>query len=70
LGRTIDGRVGRFTVTRAGLIAAGHRGGATATFHYLQQIAGNGFNSNGLALRPEALVIETRLRTFADAHYE
>ncbi len=67
---TIDGRVARFSVTRAGLIAAGHREGATRTLHYLRRVGGNGLSSRNLALDRDELAIETRLRTFADASYE
>lgn len=70
IGNPIDGLRDRFTITRAGLIAAAHRAGATATSHYLLQIADNGFSSVGLTLRPEALAIETRLRIFSDVYYE
>jgi hypothetical protein len=70
LGSDIDGRVAHYTVTRAGLIAAGHRAGATNTFHYLRRVAGNGFSSRSLALDRDELATETRLRTFADTQYE
>jgi hypothetical protein len=70
VGRTIDGLSATFTITRAGLIAAAHREGAERTRDYLQQVAGNGFTSRGLALDRRLRAIETRLRTFADATYE
>ncbi len=70
IGADIDGLVSRFTVSRAGLIAAGHRWGARATHDYLSRIANNGFTSRGLDLSPAERAIETRLRTFADVPYE
>jgi len=70
IGANIDGLVSRFTVSRAGLIAAGHRWGARATHDYLTRIANNGFTSRGLDLSPAERAIETRLRTFADVPYE
>jgi hypothetical protein len=69
-GRNVDGLRGRFAITRAGLVAAAHREGAPRTRRYLSRIVENGFTSKGLALTPEELAIETRLRTFADAAYE
>jgi hypothetical protein len=70
IGKSVDGLVSRFTVTRAGLIAAGHREGPTATRRYLATLAGNGFISRGLDLTRQQRAIETRLRTFSDAVYE
>jgi hypothetical protein len=70
IGSNIDGRLASFSVTRAGLIAAGHREGAEATLRYLQRVAGNGFTSRGLTLDARQQAIETRFRTFADAAYE
>ena len=70
LGQTIDGLEDRFTVTRAGLMAAAHRQGAPATRHYLDRIAGHGYSSRGLDLSGQQRAIETRLRTFSDATYE
>jgi hypothetical protein len=70
IGRTVDGFRDRFTITRAGLIAAAHRQGAPRTRRYLSRIADNGFTSDGLALTGEELAIETRLRTFSDVLYE
>lgn len=70
IGANIGGLVSRFTVSRAGLIAAGHRWGARATHDYLGRIAKNGFTSRGLTLSSTERAIETRLRTFADVPYE
>jgi hypothetical protein len=70
VGTSIDGLVNRFTITRAGLLAAAHREGPRDTRDYLRRIAGNGFVSRGLGLTRKELAIETRLRTFADASYE
>jgi hypothetical protein len=70
IGKSIDGLRARFTVTRAGLIAAGHRAGAGATKSYLQRVEANGFTSQGVSLDPTDLAIETRLRTFADISYK
>jgi hypothetical protein len=39
IGETIDGLKARFPVTRAGIIAAAHREGPTATRDYLSRIA-------------------------------
>lgn len=70
IGESIDGIRDRFTITRAGLIAAGHREGATATRAYLRRVAANGFTSKGLDLDDTDRAIETHLRTFADARYQ
>jgi len=70
VGITIDGRRARFTVSRAALIAAGHREGARATRDYLILLQENGFTSARPRLTPQALRVETRLRTFARAPYE
>jgi hypothetical protein len=70
IGASIDGLVSRFTVTRAGLIAAGHREGPTATRRYLATIGSNGFTSRGLDLTRQQRAIEMRLRIFSDAAYE
>jgi hypothetical protein len=70
VGETIDGLKARFPVTRAGIIAAAHREGATATADYLDRVAAHGFTSRGLVLKPQDRPIETRLRTFAAAAYE
>lgn len=70
LGQTIDGLQDRFTVTRAGLMAAAHRYGAPATRHYLHRIAGHGYSSKELDLTGQERAIETRLRTFSGASYE
>jgi hypothetical protein len=71
IGTNVDGLVGQFTITRAGLIAAAHRQGARATSEYLGRLDGVGYDSHRLLARsPEELAIETRLRTFADAPYE
>jgi hypothetical protein len=70
LGADIDGRVARFTVTRGGLIAAGHREGAGATHKYLEALQNSGFSSARANLTRESLRVETRLRTFAGAPYE
>ncbi len=67
-GTSISGLVSRFTVTCAGLIAAGHREGPTATRRYLAIIESNGSRVMGLTRQQRA--IETRLRTFSDAVYE
>ena len=69
IGSSVDFR-DRFTMTRAGLIAAAHPEGAPRTRRYLSRIADNGFTSHGLALTGEELAIETRLRTFSDVPYE
>jgi hypothetical protein len=66
----IEGLVAPFTITCAGVIAAGHRSGARATRDYLDRVARNGFSSRGLALTREERITETRLRTLADAPYE
>jgi hypothetical protein len=70
IGTTVNGLVGQFTITQAGLIAAGHRQGATATHDYLDRVAANGFTSRGLNLNRVERRVETRLRTFADAPYD
>jgi hypothetical protein len=69
VGQSIEGLRDSFTITRAGLIAAGHREGATATSEYLRKVAANGFSSKGLDLNDTQRAIETHLRTFADASY-
>ena len=70
IGATIDGRIARFTVTRSGLIAAGHREGARETRAYLRILQDSGFSSDGAKLTERDLRVETRLRSFADAPYE
>jgi hypothetical protein len=70
IGKKIDGRIAPFTVTRAGLIAAGHREGARYTHEYLRAAEAYGFVTRGRDLRSEYQRVETRLRTFADARYE
>ena len=70
IGKRIDGLRARFTIARAGLIAAGHRERAGAVHNYLDRITRNGSTSQGLALTREERAIETRLRTFADTPYE
>ncbi len=70
VGKTIDGHLAPFSVTRAGLMAAGHRWGAQGTRDYLRRVADNGYISRGLILSRGESAIETRLRTFADASYE
>lgn len=69
IGETIDGIKARFPVTRAGIIAAAHREGATATRDYLNSIARHRYTSKGLVLSKRDLAIETRLRSFSDASY-
>lgn len=69
VGTTIDGRVEPFTITRSGLVAAGHREGARATREYLGTLRDSGFSSARAPLTREELRVETRLRTFADAPY-
>lgn len=69
VGESIEGIRDRFTVTRPGLMAAGHREGATATRDYLRRVRANGFTSKGLVLDDTDRAIETHLRTFADASY-
>jgi len=70
IGTTVKGLVSPFTVTRAGLIAAGHREGPRATHEYLNRLADVGYDSHRLVHTRENLAIETRLRTFTDAPYE
>lgn len=70
VGRTIDGHVASFSITRAGLIAAGHRWGAHATRDYLGRVEENGYKSHNLILSRGESAVETRLRTFSDAPYE
>jgi hypothetical protein len=70
IGSIIDGRNGRFSVTRAGLIAAGHREGAGETLAYLRALRDSGFSSVRANLTTQDLAVETRLRTLADASYE
>jgi hypothetical protein len=70
IGTKIDGRVAPFIVTRAGLIAAGHREGAKATLSYLTALQDSAFSSAKAGVTREGLRIETRLRTFANAPYE
>jgi hypothetical protein len=70
LGTVINGRVAPFTVTTAGLIAAGHREGARYTRDYLGVAASFDFVTRGRDLSTENKRVETRLRTFADATYE
>jgi hypothetical protein len=70
VGRTIDGLVDRFAVTRAGLLAAGHRYGARETREYLDKEASSGFSSARVNLTPADRAVETRLRTFADVRFE
>ncbi len=69
-GKSIDGLRARFTITRAGLIAAAHREGAGAVYNYLDRITKNGSTSKGIALTRQERAVETRLRTFADTPYE
>lgn len=70
IGETIDGLKARFPVTRAGIIAAAHREGATATRDYLNRVAAHGSASKGLRLGRQERAIETRLRTFSGTNYE
>jgi len=71
IGSTVDGLVGQFTITRAGLIAAAHRQGAQGTHDYLERLEGVGYVSGRLSSHSRnELTIETRLRTFAGAPYE
>ncbi len=70
ISENIEGIRDRFTITRAGLIAAGHREGVAATAGYLAKIAANGFSSKGLDLNDAQRAIETHLRTFADVSYK
>jgi hypothetical protein len=70
IDKRVEGLVAPFTITRSGLLAAGHRSGARATRGYLDRVERNGFTSQGLGLTAEERVIETRLRTFADVPYE
>lgn len=69
LERQIDGIRARFTVTRAGLLAAAHREGALATREYLDKLRSVGFTSNAARLTSRDLRVETRLRTFATVPY-
>lgn len=62
--------VDRFTVTRAGLLAAGHRYGARETREYLDKEASSGFSSARVNLTPADRAVETRLRMFANVRYE
>jgi hypothetical protein len=70
VGQTINGRVATFTVTQAGLIAAGHRQGAGDTYKYLTTAQSYGYETRGRYLSPYDLRVETRLRTFSDAQYQ
>jgi hypothetical protein len=70
LGKEIDGRVAFFAISRAGLIAAGHREGAPETRHYLDTLEKSGFSSARANLTREDIRVESRLRKFADAPYE
>jgi len=70
IGTAINGLAGPFTITRAGLIAAGHRQGARATLEFLRRLEQSGYNSVRLAHSHNELRIETRLRIFAGASYE
>ena len=70
LGHAIAGQVNSFTVTRAGLVAAGHREGAKQTDDYLLKIANHGFTSRGLALNEKERAVEQRLREFTMVPYE
>ncbi len=70
VGKTIVGLRARFTITRGGLIAPSHRGGAEGTSEYLDTAASYGFVTRGHQLSREYRRVETRLRTFADAPYE
>jgi hypothetical protein len=70
IGRDVDGLRSRFTITRAGLVAAAHREGARETRNYLERIRDNGFSSRGLQLNDHELAVETRLRTFAEIPYD
>jgi hypothetical protein len=70
IGETINGLEDRFTITRAGIMAAAHRYGAPSTRRYLNRIAAHGYTSKGLDLSPRQRAIETRLRTFSRASYE
>ena len=70
LGQSIIGKNGRFKLTADGLIAAAHRGGATAVDNYLKHQQRNGWRSNFSGLPPRQAAafneIETRLREFAN----
>ena len=66
VGVVIVGKEGHFTITRSGLLAAGHRAGSVAVREYLLKIATNRFSSRELPLSPGELAIETRLRAFAE----
>src|SRR5260370_2412382 len=70
VGTNIEGRHAHFAITRAGLIAAGHREGAGATIRYLDKVESYGFLIRGRRLIPEDLAVETRLRLFSGAPYE
>jgi hypothetical protein len=70
VGRSVNGVVAPFTITRAGLMAAGHRQGAGKTRDYLRRVESNGYSSRGLALDRDERAIENRLRTFSDLPYE
>lgn len=70
IGETIDGHGARFMITPGGLIAAGHREGASETHRYLERLQSYGFHSRGRTLSPAYLAIETRLRAFSQAPYE
>jgi hypothetical protein len=70
VGSEIEGQRARFTITRAGLVAAAHREGAGATHAYLSTAASYGFVTRGRQLNRAGLSVETRLRTFADVPYE
>lgn len=70
VGRSVNGIVAPFPISRAGLIAAGHKQGARKTRGYLSRVESGGYSSQGLALDPDERAIETRLRTFSDSLYE
>lgn len=70
LGQEVNGIVGRFVVTEAGMQAAAHREGAGALSRYLRFQAEHGWTSDfsGLDADERAIFehVETRLRLFSD----
>jgi hypothetical protein len=70
LGTVVNGRVAPFTVTTVGLVAAAHRDGAAAVSRYLDKLEENQFSSARALLNREDLRVETRLRTFAETHFQ
>jgi len=70
VGQTFEGREGKIEVTKAGVMAAVHHGGATGTVRYFEKIDQADDVSNDAPLNEMQTAIETRMRKSQGIDYQ